>query len=95
MDEDQDLEGQNLLLGELAADAALERKSFLVDATDQLRGFLDRHGDRIRELGGRKIRTRADVEAALSGIRIGQKLPLIVEREGQRLRGEIIVAEKP
>ena len=35
--------GRNDLLGEIAADAALERSDFLVQATDQLRRFLDRH----------------------------------------------------
>jgi len=43
---------RNDLLGELAADAALERSDFLVQATEQLRKFLDRHGKRINELGG-------------------------------------------
>ena len=41
-----------VMLGEIAADAAIERKSFLVDATDQLRRFLETHGERFRELGG-------------------------------------------
>lgn len=40
------------LLGEIAADAALERKDFLVQATEQLQRFMERHKDRIRELGG-------------------------------------------
>ena len=40
------------LLGELAADAALERSDFLVQATEQLRKFLDTNGDRISALGG-------------------------------------------
>jgi hypothetical protein len=43
---------RNDLLGELAADAALERADFLVQATDQLRAFLERHEERIREVGG-------------------------------------------
>ncbi|MHB8459277.1 MAG: hypothetical protein ACYDAK_11195 [Candidatus Limnocylindrales bacterium] len=42
----------NDLLGELAADAALERADFLVQATEQFRRFLDRHGERIRDIGG-------------------------------------------
>ena len=33
--------GHNDLLGELAADAALERSDFLVQATEQLRKFLE------------------------------------------------------
>lgn len=44
--------GRNDLLGELATDAALERTDFLVQSTEQLRKFLDRHRDRLTELGG-------------------------------------------
>lgn len=40
------------MLGEVAADAALERKAFLSDATSQLRRFLDSNAARIREAGG-------------------------------------------
>ena len=43
---------RNDLLGELAADAALERSDFLVQATEQLRRFLDANKDRIAALGG-------------------------------------------
>ncbi|HEX8941213.1 MAG TPA: hypothetical protein VF763_13720 [Candidatus Limnocylindrales bacterium] len=43
---------RNDLLGELAGDAALERRDFLVQATEQLRRFLDANAVRIRELGG-------------------------------------------
>ena len=43
---------RNDLLGEIAADAALERSDFLVQATDQLRKFLDANKNRISELGG-------------------------------------------
>src|SRR5438552_12703889 len=43
---------RNDMLGELAADAALERADFIVQATDQLRAFLERHEDRVREIGG-------------------------------------------
>ena len=35
------------LLGELASDAALERQDFIVQATEQLRKFLDHHRERI------------------------------------------------
>ncbi len=44
--------GHNDLLGELAADAALERSDFIVQSTEQLRRFLDHHKDRIAVLGG-------------------------------------------
>jgi hypothetical protein len=43
---------RNDLLGEIAADAALERSDFLVQATEQLRKFLDANRERINELGG-------------------------------------------
>jgi hypothetical protein len=43
---------RNDLLGEIAADAALERSDFLVQATDQLRRFLEANKTRIAELGG-------------------------------------------
>jgi hypothetical protein len=43
---------RNDSLSALANDAALERTAFLVEATDQLRKFLDRNADRVRELGG-------------------------------------------
>src|SRR4026207_840936 len=43
---------RNDLLGEIAADAALERSDFLVQATDQFRRFLDANRARIDALGG-------------------------------------------
>jgi hypothetical protein len=43
---------RNDLLGELANDAALERTDFVVQATEQLAKFLDRHRERIATLGG-------------------------------------------
>ncbi len=45
-------DGRNDLLGELAADAALERTDFLISAADQLRRFLEANRERIAELGG-------------------------------------------
>src|SRR5918999_5848850 len=47
-----DEDGRAGFLGELAADAAIERNSFLVDSADQLRRFLDANRQRVRELGG-------------------------------------------
>jgi hypothetical protein len=44
--------GRNDLLGEIAADAALERSDFLVQSTAQLRNFLERHKERIAAFGG-------------------------------------------
>jgi hypothetical protein len=40
------------MLGELANDAALERTDFVVQATEQLGKFLDRHRERVAALGG-------------------------------------------
>jgi serine protease Do len=58
-----------------------------------------RPGDVIRELGGQRIRSKADVDAIVARARIGDKLPILVERlvdrESQLLRGEIVVVEKP
>jgi hypothetical protein len=45
-------DSRNSVLGELAADAALERSDFLAQATEQLRRFLDANRDRVAELGG-------------------------------------------
>ena len=44
--------GRNDLLGELARDAELERSDFIVQATEQLRRFLDANRSRISTLGG-------------------------------------------
>jgi len=43
---------RNDLLGEIAADADLERADFLASASSQLSRFLDANESRIRELGG-------------------------------------------
>ena len=40
------------MLGELANDAALERTDFVVQATEKLAKFLDRHRERVAALGG-------------------------------------------
>ena len=46
------MDSHNDLLGELAGDAALERADFLIQSTEQLRKFLDRHRERIATIGG-------------------------------------------
>ncbi len=46
------MDSHNDLLGELAADAALERADFIRQSAEQLRRFLDHHRDRISALGG-------------------------------------------
>jgi hypothetical protein len=42
-------------LRELAADAELERRDFLYEATEQLRRFLDQNRERLREIGPIKL----------------------------------------
>ncbi len=42
-------------LRELAAEAELERRDFLYEATEQLRRFLDQHRSRLREIGPIKL----------------------------------------
>ncbi len=44
--------GHKELLGEIASDAALERREFLVQATEQLRRFLQSNAQRIEDAGG-------------------------------------------
>ena len=46
------MDSHNDLLGELAADAALERADFLRQSAEQLHQFLDHHRDRIAAIGG-------------------------------------------
>ena len=43
---------RNSMLGELATDAAAERNDFIVQATEQLSKFLDRHRSKVAALGG-------------------------------------------
>jgi hypothetical protein len=45
-------EARSGILGEIAAEAALERDSFLTDAGEQLVRFLDANRDRVRDIGG-------------------------------------------
>ncbi|MGZ8513229.1 MAG: hypothetical protein ACXWWL_07300, partial [Candidatus Limnocylindria bacterium] len=42
-------------LRELAAEAELERRDFLYEATEQLRRFLEANRDRLREIGPIKL----------------------------------------
>ena len=46
------MDDRSSMLGEIAAEAALERTAFLRDAGDQLRRFMDTHKRHVREVGG-------------------------------------------
>ena len=79
---------RNDLLGEIAADAALERSDFLVQATEQFRKFLDANRSRIDALGGLwgplkravvRARTRSSVRDNLAAAR------MLVERRFETL----------
>jgi S1-C subfamily serine protease len=52
-------------------------------------------GDLIYELGGRRVRSIDDVRAVLSSIKIGQRLPIVVQRGDRLFKGEIEVGEAP
>jgi hypothetical protein len=51
-DLDGDDAGRAGLLGEIAADAAMERDAFLADAGQQMVRFIEANRERLRELGG-------------------------------------------
>jgi serine protease Do len=52
-------------------------------------------GDLLRELGGRRISGAEDVKKVLETLKIGQRLPIVVQRGDQVLKGEIQVEEAP
>ena len=85
------MDGHNDLLGELAADAALERSDFIVQATEQLRRFLDHHKDRIavaRRPDAHRRGARLPVDRAGPDVPQPQPLPRRRDRRvGQRDRG--------
>ncbi|MFN3649879.1 MAG: S1C family serine protease [Armatimonadota bacterium] len=84
---------------EIASWIGLERpEGALVDRIDRRGPAWQagvRPGDIIRELEGKKIRSRAEAEAITSAARIGDKLSIVVEREGELFKGEIVVTDKP
>jgi hypothetical protein len=49
---ESDMDDRAGTLGEIAADAALERSAFLAEAGEQLKRFVDANRDRIKEVGG-------------------------------------------
>ena len=52
-------------------------------------------GDVIVEAGGRPIKTSEDLEAVIKDLKVGDKLPLVVVREGKRYRLTLTVGEMP
>jgi S1-C subfamily serine protease len=51
--------------------------------------------DIIQEFNGRRVRSQADMEAVVSSLKIGDKVDIIVEREGQLLKGSLAIGERP
>ena len=52
-------------------------------------------GDVIVEAAGKPIKTTDDLEAAIKGLKVGDKLPLVVVREGKRYKLTLAVGEMP
>jgi len=78
------MDGHNDLLGELAADAALERSDFLVQSTEQFRKFLDRH------------RVASPVAGRPNQFSLGHELfPPAASIAGAQLRGQVNCATRP
>jgi len=50
--------------------------------------------DRIIEVNGRKVAKFAEIEAMLKEYRTGDKLELLIDRQGQRLKIEIMQEER-
>jgi len=57
-------------------------------------GGLER-GDELRQIGTLAIQRPLDVERALLGRRIGDRVPIVVERDGQEIALDLVVAAKP
>ena len=85
------MDSHNDLLGELAADAALERSDFLVQSTEQLRKFLDHHKERIadaRRPDAHRRGARLPLDRAGPDVPQPQPVPRRGDRRvGQRDRG--------
>lgn len=52
-------------------------------------------GDRIVGLAGREIENRFDLDTLLSRVRLGDRVPLEVERDGRRMRLDLVAQEFP
>jgi len=84
---------RNDLLGEIAADAELERTDFLASASSQLSRFLDANESRIREMGGLVlIDDEADYLAIAEDMSFRSRNPYLDEATG-KWKSEIEVIE--
>jgi S1-C subfamily serine protease len=54
-----------------------------------------RPGDLIYEIAGRRVRSQDDVRPVLDSIKIGQRIPIMVQRGDRLLKGQIVVGEAP
>ena len=52
-------------------------------------------GDVIVQAAGKPIKTSDDLDAVVKGLKVGDKLPLVVVREGKRYRMTLTVGEMP
>ena len=49
----------------------------------------------IVEAGGKPIKTSEDLSAVIKRLKVGDKLPLVVVRDGQKHKFTLTVAEMP
>jgi serine protease Do len=52
-------------------------------------------GDIVVEFDGRKVTSDEDLRHATERLKIGQKVPIAIVRDGERLKGDLILAEAP
>ncbi|MCC6494580.1 MAG: trypsin-like peptidase domain-containing protein [Pirellulales bacterium] len=63
------------------------------DSPAELGGL--RQGDELRQIGSLEIERPLDVERALLGRRVGDRLAVVVDRDGAQLTLDLVVAAKP
>ncbi len=53
------------------------------------------NGDIIVEVSGKQIKTTEELESLTRGLKVGDKLPLVVVRDGKKIRATVILGEMP